>query len=112
MDMFTLCFLTIFLSALLTWLFWDSRKRQPGEPPLESGWIPFLGVAIEYGKNPLAFLRSAQRKEGTLIFISLPLGSQARFLDMQISVILGTVAITKTSIPFFVRHCKALYCIS
>ncbi|KAJ8413319.1 hypothetical protein AAFF_G00093150 [Aldrovandia affinis] len=63
---FIICFLTISLSVLLTWLFWDSRKREPGESPLEKGWVPFLGVALEYGKNPLAFLTSAQRKHGDI----------------------------------------------
>ncbi|XP_036374002.1 cytochrome P450 7A1 [Megalops cyprinoides] len=63
---FTICVLTIFLSILVTWLFWDSRKRRPGEPPLVTGWIPFLGVAFEYGRNPLAFLTSAQRKYGDI----------------------------------------------
>ncbi|KAJ8277660.1 hypothetical protein GJAV_G00078220 [Gymnothorax javanicus] len=63
---FTLFVLTIFISILITLLFRVSRKRQPDEPPLVNGWIPFLGVALNYGKNPLAFLRSTQRKYGDI----------------------------------------------
>ncbi|MBN3304773.1 CP7A1 monooxygenase, partial [Amia calva] len=38
--------------------------RQDDEPPLENGWIPFLGIALEFRKNPLEFLRRKQRKYG------------------------------------------------
>lgn len=27
-----------------------------GEPPLISGWIPYVGVAVEYGKEPGLYL--------------------------------------------------------
>nr|XP_015208874.1 PREDICTED: cholesterol 7-alpha-monooxygenase-like isoform X1 [Lepisosteus oculatus] len=55
---------TILLSIILTWFTLCVRKRQVGEPPLENGWIPFLGVALEFRQNPLEFLRSKQRKYG------------------------------------------------
>lgn len=38
--------------------------RQPGEPPLENGFIPYLGCALQFGANPLEFLRSRQKKYG------------------------------------------------
>ncbi|XP_064189015.1 cytochrome P450 7A1 isoform X1 [Anguilla rostrata] len=66
MAWFTVYVLAIFFSILLSWLFRVSRKRKPGEPPLVIGWIPFLGVALNYGRNPLAFLRLAQKKYGVI----------------------------------------------
>lgn len=45
-------------------LFCFNFFRRPGEPPLEAGWIPFLGVALDYGRNPLAFLQETQKKCG------------------------------------------------
>ncbi|XP_062377161.1 cytochrome P450 7A1 isoform X2 [Sardina pilchardus] len=56
--------LTILLPLFLFCLFLEPRKRRPGEPPLEAGWIPFLGVALDYGRNPLAFLRETEKKCG------------------------------------------------
>ncbi|XP_061094782.1 cytochrome P450 7A1 [Conger conger] len=68
MAEFTICVVVILFSIILTWLFGVSRKRQPraNEPPLVNGWIPFLGVALSYGRNPLAFLRSTQKKHGDI----------------------------------------------
>lgn len=38
--------------------------RQPGEPAVENGLIPYLGCALQFGANPLKFLRSRQKKYG------------------------------------------------
>ncbi|XP_044151334.1 cytochrome P450 7A1-like [Bufo gargarizans] len=46
------------------WLIVGIRRRQPGEPPLENGLIPYLGCALQFGANPLEFLRSRQKKYG------------------------------------------------
>lgn len=46
----TLCLLTV--------------NRQAGEPALENGFIPYLGCALQFGANPLHFLRSRQNKYG------------------------------------------------
>nr|XP_006003627.1 PREDICTED: cholesterol 7-alpha-monooxygenase-like [Latimeria chalumnae] len=40
----------------------DWRK---GEAPIESGWIPFFGVAIQFGADPLKFLNSRKKKYGS-----------------------------------------------
>ncbi|XP_048865914.1 cytochrome P450 7A1 [Brienomyrus brachyistius] len=56
----------LFLCILLVLKLCGFRKRQQDEPPLMNGWIPFLGVALEYGKNPLEFLRSIQREYGDI----------------------------------------------
>nr|ACN10915.1 Cytochrome P450 7A1 [Salmo salar] len=46
------------------WLALGIRKRKPGEPPVENGLIPYLGCAVQFGANPLEFLRSRQNKYG------------------------------------------------
>ncbi|XP_069816111.1 cytochrome P450 7A1 [Dendropsophus ebraccatus] len=46
------------------WLIVGIRRRQPGEPPLENGFIPYLGCALQFGANPLEFLKSRQKKYG------------------------------------------------
>ncbi|XP_049997973.1 cytochrome P450 7B1 [Alexandromys fortis] len=40
------------------------RTRRPGEPPLIKGWLPYLGITLKLQKDPLAFLRTLQRKYG------------------------------------------------
>ncbi|XP_053324289.1 cytochrome P450 7A1-like [Spea bombifrons] len=46
------------------WLIVGIRRREPGEPPLENGLIPYLGCALQFGANPLEFLRTRQNKHG------------------------------------------------
>ncbi|XP_063779832.1 cytochrome P450 7A1 [Pseudophryne corroboree] len=48
------------------WLIVGIRRRQPSEPPLENGFIPYLGCALQFGANPLEFLRSRQKKYGNV----------------------------------------------
>jgi hypothetical protein len=55
----------------IVWLIYVAFKlhdrqfnRRSGEPPLVSGIIPFLGVALEYGKDPKKMLTEAQSKYG------------------------------------------------
>ncbi|KAJ3061182.1 Cytochrome P450 7B1, partial [Podochytrium sp. JEL0797] len=38
--------------------------RKANEPPLESGLIPYLGLALEYGKNPKALLDKMRTQHG------------------------------------------------
>ncbi|XP_043545259.1 cytochrome P450 7A1-like [Chiloscyllium plagiosum] len=40
------------------------RRRREGEPPIENGWIPYIGCALEFGANPLKFLQIRQKKYG------------------------------------------------
>ncbi|XP_030635932.1 cytochrome P450 7A1 [Chanos chanos] len=58
--------LTVLLSLFLVWQYGKTRKRKPGEPPLETGWMPFIGLALDYGRNPLGFLQDMQRKHGNV----------------------------------------------
>ncbi|KAM8966875.1 cytochrome P450 7A1-like [Pelodytes ibericus] len=46
------------------WLVLGIRKREPGEPPLENGLIPYVGCALQFGANPLEFLKAKQKKYG------------------------------------------------
>ncbi|XP_072267256.1 cytochrome P450 7A1 [Pyxicephalus adspersus] len=48
------------------WLIVGIRRRQPGEPPLENGLVPYMGCALQFGANPLKFLRSRQKKLGDI----------------------------------------------
>ncbi|OCT74752.1 hypothetical protein XELAEV_18033739mg [Xenopus laevis] len=48
------------------WLIVGIRRRKPGEPPLENGLIPYLGCALQFGANPLEFLRVRQNKFGNI----------------------------------------------
>ncbi|XP_068604547.1 cytochrome P450 7A1 [Brachionichthys hirsutus] len=48
----------------LIWLVLGIRRRQPGEPTVENGLMPYLGCALQFGANPLQFLRSRHKKHG------------------------------------------------
>ncbi|KAI1901414.1 hypothetical protein AGOR_G00034200 [Albula goreensis] len=61
------------------WLALGIRRRQPGEPQVENGWIPYLGCALQFGANPLEFLRSRQNKYGH-IFTCKIAGQYIHFL--------------------------------
>uniref|UniRef100_A0A8C5M7Y0 Cholesterol 7-alpha-monooxygenase n=1 Tax=Leptobrachium leishanense TaxID=445787 RepID=A0A8C5M7Y0_9ANUR len=57
--------LVVVLCSFL-WLVLGIRKRESGEPPLENGLIPYLGCALQYGANPLDFLRGREQKYGSI----------------------------------------------
>ncbi|XP_066576153.1 cytochrome P450 7A1 [Amia ocellicauda] len=61
------------------WLILGIRRRRPGEPPVENGLIPYLGCALQFGANPLDFLRSRQMKYGH-IFTCKIAGQYVHFL--------------------------------
>ncbi|KAK7944604.1 hypothetical protein WMY93_000332 [Mugilogobius chulae] len=63
----------------LLWLAVGIRRRQPGEPAVENGLIPYLGCALQFGANPLAFLKSRQKKYGH-IFTCKIAGQYIHFL--------------------------------
>ncbi|XP_075069679.1 cytochrome P450 7B1 isoform X2 [Mixophyes fleayi] len=53
-------------------LFWSTlRRRRDGEPPLDNGWLPFLGLAYQFRKNPLKLLISQQEKHGDIFTVCL-----------------------------------------
>uniref|UniRef100_A0A665VM04 Cholesterol 7-alpha-monooxygenase n=1 Tax=Echeneis naucrates TaxID=173247 RepID=A0A665VM04_ECHNA len=61
------------------WLAVGIRRRQPGEPAVENGFIPYLGCALQFGANPLQFLHSRQKKYGH-IFTCKIAGQYIHFL--------------------------------
>nr|XP_002758974.2 cytochrome P450 7A1 [Callithrix jacchus] len=66
------------------WLILGIRRRQTGEPPLENGLIPYLGCALQFGANPLEFLRANQRKHGHVFTCKL-MGKYVHFITNPLS---------------------------
>ncbi|XP_034038885.1 cytochrome P450 7B1 [Thalassophryne amazonica] len=65
------------LSALLLLL--RSRRRRDGEPPLITGWIPFLGKVVEFRKDAHKFLEE-QKSEFGDVFTVLIAGRYMTFI--------------------------------
>ncbi|CAI5778254.1 prostacyclin synthase isoform X1 [Podarcis lilfordi] len=42
------------------------RARQPGEPPLDKGFIPWLGHALEFGRDAAKFMTDMRKKHGDI----------------------------------------------
>ncbi|XP_047418970.1 cytochrome P450 7A1 [Sciurus carolinensis] len=66
------------------WLIFGLRRRRMGEPPLENGFIPYLGCALKFGANPLEFLRANQRKHGHVFTCKL-MGKYVHFITNSLS---------------------------
>ncbi|XP_066482462.1 cytochrome P450 7B1 [Tiliqua scincoides] len=47
------------------------RRRKPGEPPLVNGWIPFLGVALDFRDDASNLLLSLQQKHGDVFTLHM-----------------------------------------
>ncbi|XP_050995906.1 25-hydroxycholesterol 7-alpha-hydroxylase [Acomys russatus] len=47
------------------------RTRRPGEPPLIKGWLPYLGMSLKFRKDPLAVMKTLQRKYGDTFTVLL-----------------------------------------
>ncbi|XP_068120547.1 prostacyclin synthase [Hyperolius riggenbachi] len=64
----------VLLCILLTLLFGGvllSRRRRHNEPPLDRGLIPWLGHALEFGKDAATFLMSMKAKHGDIFTIQV-----------------------------------------
>ncbi|XP_063104263.1 prostacyclin synthase [Cavia porcellus] len=59
------------LAALLLLLLLLSRRRarRPGEPPLDLGNIPWLGHALEFGRDSASFLTRMKEKHGDIFTV-------------------------------------------
>ncbi|KAG1927020.1 cholesterol 7-alpha-monooxygenase [Pimephales promelas] len=64
MSQFFVAVSAVLLALVIVWICGHARRRRPGEPPLVSGWIPIIGVTLDYAANPLDFLRETQKKYG------------------------------------------------
>ncbi|XP_039610486.1 cytochrome P450 7A1-like [Polypterus senegalus] len=62
-DLTVSLFFTLIV-IVICFLFLTKRKRLDGEPPIENGWLPFIGVALQFQRNPLEFLTSRKRRYG------------------------------------------------
>ncbi|KAL6112026.1 ptgis [Pungitius sinensis] len=63
---------TIFLllSGLLTLVFlYSTRTRQNNEPPLDQGFLPWLGHALEFGKDAAKFLARMKDRHGDIFTV-------------------------------------------
>ncbi|TMS19508.1 Prostacyclin synthase [Larimichthys crocea] len=63
---------TIFLllnGLLILILLYSTRTRQSNEPPLDKGWIPWLGHALEFGKDAAKFLARMKEKHGDIFTV-------------------------------------------
>ncbi|XP_047394530.1 prostacyclin synthase [Sciurus carolinensis] len=58
------------LAALLLLLLLTRRRtRRPGEPPLDLGSIPWLGHALEFGRDAASFLTRMKEKHGDIFTV-------------------------------------------
>ena len=48
--------------TLVTFMLFLVKQKRGNNPPCYSGWIPWLGCAIEFGKAPLYFIEESRRK--------------------------------------------------
>ncbi|XP_029447245.1 25-hydroxycholesterol 7-alpha-hydroxylase [Rhinatrema bivittatum] len=62
---------TVALLLVAAFLFYGRRRRRLGEPPIENGWIPLLGLVLEYSRNPSGFLLSRQQKYGDVFTVNI-----------------------------------------
>ncbi|KAM9845259.1 cytochrome P450 7B1 isoform 2-T2 [Aulostomus maculatus] len=46
-------------------------RRRVGEPPLITGWIPFIGKALEFGRDAHAFLDQHKKKFGDVFTVQI-----------------------------------------
>ncbi|XP_064603514.1 24-hydroxycholesterol 7-alpha-hydroxylase-like [Liolophura sinensis] len=88
MDLSSLSQTTVFISTavvVLTAILWLVYRRNTANdqganyPPIDSGWVPWLGCAIEFGKAPL-FQIQAKRKQLGPIFTLYIAGKRLTFL--------------------------------
>ncbi|XP_070701831.1 cytochrome P450 7B1 [Pempheris klunzingeri] len=47
------------------------RNRREGEPPLITGWIPYIGKALEFGRDAHMFLEEHKKKFGDVFTVKI-----------------------------------------
>ncbi|XP_039256438.2 cytochrome P450 7B1-like [Styela clava] len=47
------------------------RRRRPGEPPIVPHTYPIIGAALEFGRNPLGYLRNLRQEYGDVFTVEL-----------------------------------------
>ncbi|XP_003973292.2 prostacyclin synthase-like [Takifugu rubripes] len=59
----------LLVHALLLYFILRHRSRSRNEPPLDKGLIPWLGHALEFGKDASKFLERMKRKHGDIFTV-------------------------------------------
>lgn len=62
--------LTLTGLLILGYIYTD-RKRRKNEPPLDKGFIPWLGHALEFGKDAAKFLARMKEKHGDIFTVRI-----------------------------------------
>lgn len=84
---------SLLVSFLLSFIL--KRRRKEREPPLENGWIPFLGLALKFRQDPLKLLISQREKHGDIFTVHLA----GRYI---------TFIMDPTQFQYVIRHGKKL----
>ncbi|XP_006881814.1 PREDICTED: prostacyclin synthase, partial [Elephantulus edwardii] len=61
--------LGLLLALLLLLVLTRRRSRRPGEPPLDRGTVPWLGHALEFGRDAASFLTRMKQKHGDIFTV-------------------------------------------
>ncbi|XP_068090896.1 cytochrome P450 7B1 isoform X2 [Hyperolius riggenbachi] len=93
-DYLQLLLITVVL-LLVSSVLATRRRRRDGEPPLDIGWIPFIGLAIEFRKDPLKFLKSRKERYGDVFTVCIA----GRYI---------TFIMDPTQYQYVIRHGKKL----
>ena len=71
-------FLALYFTATQ---FIDQYHAKPNEPPLYSGWIPYLGLALEFGQDHASLLRAlSERSKDAPAFTAYIAGQRMTFI--------------------------------
>ncbi|TFK94047.1 sterol 14 alpha-demethylase [Polyporus arcularius HHB13444] len=78
--------------AILLNVLWQLLPRPKSQPPLVWHWIPFLGSAATYGRDPIGFFRQCREKSFIMQMPLLQYGNCFTFilLGKRVTVTLGT----------------------
>ncbi|KAJ0058302.1 hypothetical protein NL108_013084 [Boleophthalmus pectinirostris] len=60
------------------------RQRRPGEPPLDKGWMPWLGHVLEFRRDTAKFIQRMRQKHGDVFTVQLG-GFYVTFLQDPLS---------------------------
>ncbi|XP_031422987.1 prostacyclin synthase-like [Clupea harengus] len=59
----------LLVNGILFFLLLSSRSRSKREPPLDKGFIPWLGHALDFGKDAAKFLTRMKKKHGDIFTV-------------------------------------------
>ena len=67
MDLLLLCVIAVPLIALA--VRWLAKRSRSLAPPSVSGWLPWVGCAVSFGKAPLEFIAKTKEQLGNVFTI-------------------------------------------